>query len=280
MPAIFRSKDILVDYYNNPDHPAWAKDLICRAINTNGTIEQADLDIILNEILNEVTTTSLVIPANFGVAYPKIVLNSLKHISGVNALANNQEIKFCEEGLTLIFGFNGSGKSSYFRILNMMANADINYPVLQNIYSQTPAPFHVKLDYTIAGTRTTYTWNGISNFPPELTHIRFFDANYSKRLLEPHDSHTYLFESYFLRIYQSINWAVESLNDLEAISLRDYNELKSLCNNTICMSLKNALLQHFREELSLLGMGYLQVEVEMEDLMLPTSKIKFKILNK
>lgn len=45
------------------------------------------------------------------------------------------------------------------------------------------------------------------------------------------------------------------------------------------MSLKNALLQHFREELSLLGMGYLQVEVEMEDLMLPTSKIKFKILN-
>ena len=105
MPAIFHSKDILVDYYNNPDHPAWAKDLICRAINTNGTIEQADLDIILNEILNEVTTPSLVIPANFGVAYPKIVLNSLKHISGVNALANNQEIKFCEEGLTLIFGF-------------------------------------------------------------------------------------------------------------------------------------------------------------------------------
>lgn len=28
MPAIFHSKDILVDYYNNPDHPAWAKDLI------------------------------------------------------------------------------------------------------------------------------------------------------------------------------------------------------------------------------------------------------------
>ena len=44
MPAIFLSKDILVDYYNNPVHPAWAKDLICRAINTNGTIEQEDLD--------------------------------------------------------------------------------------------------------------------------------------------------------------------------------------------------------------------------------------------
>ena len=78
MPAIFHSKDILVDYYNNPVHPAWAKDLICRAINTNGTIEQANLDIILDEILNEVTTPSLVIPANFGVAYPKIELNSLR----------------------------------------------------------------------------------------------------------------------------------------------------------------------------------------------------------
>ena len=58
MPAIFRSKDILVDYYNNPDHPAWAKDLICRAINTNGAIEQADLDIVLDEILNEVASIS------------------------------------------------------------------------------------------------------------------------------------------------------------------------------------------------------------------------------
>ena len=85
MPAIFHSKDILVDYYNNPDHPSWAKDLIYRAINTNGAIEQEDLDIILDEILNEVATPTLVIPANFWVAYPKIVLNSLKHISGVNA---------------------------------------------------------------------------------------------------------------------------------------------------------------------------------------------------
>lgn len=38
-----------------------------------GTIEQADLDIILDEILKEVTTPSLVIPANFGVAYPKFL---------------------------------------------------------------------------------------------------------------------------------------------------------------------------------------------------------------
>lgn len=49
MPAIFHSKDILVDYYNNPDHPSWAKDLIYRAINTNGAIEQEDLDIILDK---------------------------------------------------------------------------------------------------------------------------------------------------------------------------------------------------------------------------------------
>lgn len=28
MSAIFHSKEILVDYYNNPFHPAWAKDLI------------------------------------------------------------------------------------------------------------------------------------------------------------------------------------------------------------------------------------------------------------
>lgn len=279
MPAIIHSKDILVGYYNNSAHPAWARDLICKAINTNGTIEETDLDFILDEILNGVSRPSLTIPENFGVAYPKIELNRLKHVSGVNALADNQAIEFCEEGITLIFGFNGSGKSSYFKLLNMMANADISYPVLQNIYAQSPAPFQVELDYSVLGTRKTYKWTGSPNFPPELTHIRFFDANYSKRLLQPHECNTYLFESYFLKLFQSINDAAETLNSLGAISLHDYNGLKTLCNNTICSALKNALLQQFRKELDSLGMNYLQVGIEMDDLMLSTAKIKFKILS-
>lgn len=46
-----------------------------------------------------------------------ISISKLEHISGVNALASNQLIKFCPD-VNIVYGLNGTGKSSYFRILN------------------------------------------------------------------------------------------------------------------------------------------------------------------
>lgn len=46
-----------------------------------------------------------------------ISISKLEHISGVNALARNQLMKFCPE-VNIVYGLNGTGKSSYFRILN------------------------------------------------------------------------------------------------------------------------------------------------------------------
>jgi predicted ATPase len=41
----------------------------------------------------------------------------LEHIQGVNALKQNQTIKF-NNSVTILYGLNGAGKSRYFKILN------------------------------------------------------------------------------------------------------------------------------------------------------------------
>ena len=63
----------------------------------------------------------------------KVYLKELIHNSGVNALADHQIIKFTPQ-VNIIYGLNGTGKSSYFRILNEMIGGENVTPIRPNIY--------------------------------------------------------------------------------------------------------------------------------------------------
>ncbi len=47
----------------------------------------------------------------------KVVLKKLSDVNNVNALASNQTLIFQKEGVTIVYGGNGTGKSGYARIL-------------------------------------------------------------------------------------------------------------------------------------------------------------------
>ena len=55
----------------------------------------------------------------------------------VNALAENQELPFSPQGMTIIYGNNGAGKSGYVKILKAACRArgtKEDNEILQNIY--------------------------------------------------------------------------------------------------------------------------------------------------
>ena len=110
------AKDYLIEYANSLTNKDWLKCLIIEAINTNGNISQEKLDEIY---LNLTKNQEISVPTidNRGTQTDSILLHSLKHISGINALANDQTITFSPD-VTILHGMNGAGKSSYFRILN------------------------------------------------------------------------------------------------------------------------------------------------------------------
>lgn len=59
--------------------------------------------------------------------------------SGVNLLDSSAELAFEEEGLTVVFGLNGSGKSGYARIIASACGARGNRgPILPNVYESHP----------------------------------------------------------------------------------------------------------------------------------------------
>ena len=63
-----------------------------------------------------------------------IRVQSVKAVTNVNALADGEQIEMAD-GVTIIYGRNGAGKSGYFRILASESNSRTGYKILPNVTS-------------------------------------------------------------------------------------------------------------------------------------------------
>lgn len=274
--------DLLRGFVANTSYPAWARDLVCLAAISGGSLSEADRLLIWEEKEKGLVVPSQMLPTGLGTPYPKVELMKLTHHQGVNAIAKDQEIIFCDEGITLLFGQNRSGKSGYFRILNQLASGQVAYPIHPHLYAAIPDPLSVSIEYKVDGVdQPVFNWDGVTACPPQLRHIRCFDSHYASRFLEQRDGNTYLFESYNLKVFRAIYEALSYLkDDLKlAIDNTTENALRSLCTVSYRDTLVQSLHVAFREELDKLGMGNLQVDLAVDDLMDENSKIAIKIVN-
>ncbi|MBQ0088613.1 MAG: hypothetical protein KBT27_04700 [Prevotellaceae bacterium] len=282
MAVPVRHKDILTGYIANPSNPVWARDLVCLAISTGGVLSDDDILLVWQECESNTTVQSQTIPAGFGSPYSKVEVTKLKHVSGVNMLAPNQEIVFCDEGVTLLYGQNRSGKSGYFRILNQLSKGEVQYPILTNVYSSTTTPIEIFLEYRLNGVnQTPFCWNGVSTTPGELRHIRCFDSKYASMFLTPREGNSYFYESYSLRIFRAIHETLLYLKNEMGASIDPGAEssLTSLCTTSYKDVLSHALIDEFRRELGALGMRNLQVSLDIDDLLTEHPQIKVSLSN-
>lgn len=128
------ARDYLLELAGNANTAGWMHDLIIRIVNSNGQLTEEDVVQTLAQLkANGVGTLEM--PSSVSVdADVEISLTELIHHSGVNALASEQKIPFSKD-ITLLYGYNGTGKSSYFRILNEIVGGNREIRVHHNIFS-------------------------------------------------------------------------------------------------------------------------------------------------
>ncbi len=106
-----------------------------------------------------------------------VLLTSLTHHEGVNALAKEQTIEF-SPSLTVVYGDNAAGKSGYTRILKQACRARGAEEILGNVVSgAAPGVPSSTLKCEVGGQTRSVYWHGGETPSPALGRISVFDRH-------------------------------------------------------------------------------------------------------
>lgn len=209
-----------------------------------------------------------------------VALVSIAEVLGVNNLAPKQSMEFEREGITIIYGHNGAGKSGYARILKRICRARYPGKIEPNIYAAEPPPEFgtSKITYSIGGKEhPSEEWKDGDNPHPVLSAVSVFDcecaaihikaknevafkpfgldipdelANVCQAVKEVLGKEQKLLEQSQNPIFQKPSWKETTAVGIALSSLKHDSDLKALETLGVLTADETARLGRLREDLS------------------------------
>lgn len=124
----------------------------------------------------------------------QVRLLKIRGLRHVNAIAEGQELRFAPEGLTVIYGDNGAGKSAYSRVLKRACRArDQSEPVLPNanLPQEAQGGAEAICDITVNGAGREEHWCQDAEPPEILSSIAVFDSRCARVYLDDENEASY-----------------------------------------------------------------------------------------
>lgn len=119
-----------------------------------------------------------------GATDSSVILLSLRNLKGVNAISSDQWIDFAPNGLTVVYGGNGAGKSGYSRVLRKACRArTTGGPILGNVFvAGARAVPSAEIEIRRIGSDQTEVllWDQNTPAPAELATVAVFDSQCAK----------------------------------------------------------------------------------------------------
>lgn len=116
-------------------------------------------------------------------------LVSLFDVKGVGVLADDQELKFNNNGLYIVYGDNGSGKSSYVSVLKNACLTRGDCPeVLGSVFEASPPKPSAKIKFTANGEPEVFVWEPGSPGGENIKAVRVFDGCSAYHYINKEDS--------------------------------------------------------------------------------------------
>jgi energy-coupling factor transporter ATP-binding protein EcfA2 len=148
------------------DRPMWQRDAL-RRLTLNGELADEDILALTNicKSAHGLAEQQETVPLAKGHVPDKalgasVSLVSIFHHRGVNALAEDQTLKF-GSGLTVVYGDNGAGKTGYIRILKSACRARGQEKILGNVTSgTTPLAPVIAIKYKVGAETDPREWAG------------------------------------------------------------------------------------------------------------------------
>ena len=202
----------------------WGKLLIHDVVTFETNLPQTSLDNVFNYFLQGVGLFSGL--PSISTSKPKFIPNtqkveitSISNITGVNKLAKDQKIDFCPN-LTVIYGENGTGKSSYGKILKTLGfSYDKNDTIHNNIF-EPPEPKSAEIEYEIGNAKKSFNWDG-SNKNASLASVSVFNNRCVQISLS--DNRQLIVSPIGFHLFNLVSGQLDSLRAMLDAKINSYN---------------------------------------------------------
>jgi energy-coupling factor transporter ATP-binding protein EcfA2 len=118
-------------------------------------------------------------------------LCSIEEPNGINALAPRKPLDLGPDNLVVIYGGNGSGKSSYVRLLKHVCGARNSGKLHPNVFSVNSTPQTATIKYKVDEEEVRIRWDFSDSVNADLRQVDIYDTECGRMYLESESEVTY-----------------------------------------------------------------------------------------
>jgi len=196
------------------DRPAWQKDALRRLVQ-NGALIDADIEVLATLCLTpngaHEPFSSDHVAAESTTADP-ITLRAIDRPKGINALAADQRLEFAREGLTVIYGDNGSGKSGYVRVLKHACRTrDGKLSILRDVEDTASTPQSADITFARGAVEELFAWTPQVAGHADLPSVSIFDSRSANIHVEKTNAVAYIPQP--MRVLEALAVVCDAVKD-------------------------------------------------------------------
>jgi predicted ATPase, possibly involved in inorganic ion transport len=227
--------DILIKWINDTRRPIWWKHCI-RLLLDHANLTSIDQEQLYQIAKAEAGFSISGIDLNdfkapikaigYGEEYDVVTLSCLRDAKNIALLDPKQCLSFSEKGITVIYGDNGAGKSSYCRVLkNCCLTRGQKPEVLGNLLKPSPIPPAITIRYKLGGEEKEISWNADAK-TDDIKAIRVFDSAAALHYVSDNDIISYKLPA--IQLLETLAQECKRIEELVNTEINDHSTAYSM----------------------------------------------------